>query len=194
DASIAMVIGIVATAGFLIAGAGILGEQHVVPKGESVALQLSELFSAKWGPAGAFLFVLGGTAALLSTQIGQLAGWPRMLADTFRLAVPRIANKYSWKKQFRAILIILSLASMTIIYTLGYKPVVLVKFAAIFEGLLLTPFQAIVVFFGLYFIMPKFFKPEVKKLITPHWTIGAGLILAFYFFLYFCVVQLPAIL
>ena len=40
----------------------------------------------------------------------------------------------------------------------------------------------------------KISAAEVKKLITPHWSIGAGLILAFLFFLYFCVVQLPSIL
>lgn len=194
DASLAMVIGIVATSGFLIAGAGILGSRQVVPEGNSVALQLSELFASNWGSAGAFLFVLGGAAALFSTQIGQLAGWPRLLSDTFRLCMPRMAERIPWKLQFRAILMLLTLASMTIIYTLGYKPVVLVKFAAIFEGLLLTPVQALVLFIGLYFIMPKFFRPEVRKTITPHWSIGAGLAVAFFFFLYFCVIQLPLIL
>jgi Mn2+/Fe2+ NRAMP family transporter len=194
DASVAMIIGILATGGFLIAGAGILGSRQVAPSGEAVALQLSEIFSAHWGSAGAFLFVLGGSAALLSTQIGQLAGWPRLLSDAFRLCLPSIAKKYTWKAQFRTILIILSLASMIIIYTLGYKPVVLVKFAAIFEGLLLTPFQALAIFFGLYFIMPRFFQPAIRKQVTPHWSIGVGLILAFGFFMYFCVVQLPAIL
>lgn len=194
DATIAMVIGVVATGGFLIAGAGILGARQVVPEGERVALQLSEIFSTQWGSVGAFLFVLGGTAALLSSQIGQLAGWPRLLSDAFRICMPRQAAKYTWKKQFRAILLFLSLLSMIIIYTLGYKPVVLVKFAAVFEGLLLTPFQAIVIFCGLYVIMPKFFKKEVQKLVRPHWTIGAGLILAFLFFSYFCIVQLPRVL
>lgn len=194
DASVAMVIGILATGGFLIAGAGILGRQQIVPSGEAVALQLSEIFAANWGRTGAFLFVLGGTAALFSTQIGQLAGWPRMLSDAFRLCLPRTAKRYPWKTQFRFILLLLTTASMIIIYTLGYKPVVLVKFSAIFEGLLLTPFQAAVVFFGLYFVMPRFFRAEVRKLVTPHWSIGAGLVLAFLFFLYFCVVQLPTIL
>lgn len=194
DASLAMVIGILATGGFLIAGAGILGARQVIPDGESVALQLSELFSAGWGKTGGFLFVLGGTAALLSTQIGQLAGWPRMLADTFRLSLPKQSVKYSWKLQFRVLLIILSMASMIIIFTLGYKPVVLVKFAAIFEGLLLTPLQAAVVLYGLYVIMPRFFNREVRRLITPHWSIGVGLLISFLFFTYFCIVQLPTIL
>ncbi len=193
DASFAMIIGILATSGFLIAGAGILGSKHLVPEGESVALQLSEIFAANWGKTGAFLFVLGGTAALFSTQIGQLAGWPRLLSDAFRICMPKTAEKYSWKLQFRSILILLSAASMVIIYTLGYKPVVLVKFAAVFEGLILTPFQAIAIFAGLYIIMPKFFEAEVRRLLRPHWSIGAGLIVAFLFFTYFIVVQLPAI-
>jgi Mn2+/Fe2+ NRAMP family transporter len=194
DASVAMIIGIIATACFLIAGAGILGNSQTIPEGETVALQLSELFAANWGSTGAFLFVIGGTAALLSTQIGQLAGWPRLLSDTFRICLPKIASRYSWKRQFRSILLLLTSASMIIIFTLGYKPVVLVKFAAVFEGLLLTPFQAITIFIGLYYIMPRFFKGEVKKLITPHWSIGLGLFLAFSFFMYFCIVQLPSIL
>jgi Mn2+/Fe2+ NRAMP family transporter len=194
DASIAMVIGIVATAGFLIAGAGILQPNHVVPEGNMVAIQLSEIFAARGGKLGGFLFILGGTAALISTQIGQLAGWPRLLGDSIRLCIPSSTKKYSWKIQFRALLIFLSLASMVIIYTLGYKPVVLVKFAAIFEGLLLTPFQALAIFFGLYFVMPKFFDEAVRNIIRPHWSIGLGLVIAFLFFAYFCIVQLPTIL
>jgi hypothetical protein len=194
DATLAMVIGIIATGGFLIAGAGILGISEIVPQGEEVALQLSEVFASKWGSTGAFLFVLGGSAALLSTQIGQLAGWPRLLADAFRICLPGVSRKYSWLRQFRFLLIVLSVLSMIIIYTLGYKPVVLVKFAAVFEGLLLTPLQAAVVFAGLYFIMPRMFSTEVRKLLTPHWSIAAGLVAAFLFFMYFCVVQLTFIL
>ncbi len=112
DASIAMIIGIVATAGFLIAGAGILQPGHVVPEGEKVAIQLSELFAAKGGKLGGFLFILGGTAALLSTQIGQLAGWPRLLGDSIRLCIPASATKYSWKFQYRFLRVFLSIASM----------------------------------------------------------------------------------
>lgn len=194
DATIAMVIGIVATAGFLIAGAGILQESQIVPEGDQVAIQLSEIFAVNGGRLGSFLFILGGAAALLSTQIGQLAGWPRLLGDSIRLCLPAFSAKYSWKFQFRFLLVFLSIASMVIIFTLGYKPVVLVKFAAIFEGLLLTPFQALVLFYGLYFVMPKFFNDKVRNIIRPHWSIGAGLILAFLFFAYFCVVQLPGIL
>ncbi|MFZ5941692.1 MAG: Nramp family divalent metal transporter [Bacteroidota bacterium] len=194
DATLAMIIGIVATAGFLIAGAGILNPAQIVPDGPEVAIQLSSLFSSRWGEFGGFLFLLGGSAALISTQIGQLAGWPRLLSDTIRITFPMAEKKFSGKTRFRFLLILLSLASMTIIYTLGYKPVALVKFAAVFEGLLLTPLQALVVFTGLYFVMPRFFRPEIGRMLRPGWLIGAGLILAALFFGYFCIAELPSIL
>jgi len=191
DATLAMIIGILATGGFLVAGAGILHPLRIVPDGPEVAVQLSNIFSRSWGEAGAFLFLLGGTAALISTQIGQLAGWPRLLSDTFRICLPKIASRFSWKSTFRFILVLLSLASMTIIYTLGYKPVALVKFAAVFEGLLLTPLQAIAVFIGLYFIMPSFFPEESRKILKPGWLLAAGLFIATLFFGYFCIAELP---
>ena len=69
----------------------------------------------------------------------------------------------------------------------------LVKFAAIFEGLLLTPLQAILILIALYYVMPRFFKPDVARILRPHWTIAAGLIVSFLFFSYFCIYQLPKI-
>jgi hypothetical protein len=83
---------------------------------------------------------------------------------------------------------------MLIIYTLGYKPVFLVKSSAILDGLLLTPLQAIWVFAGLYYVQPKLFNSEVANIIKPGRAIGAGLILAFIVFTYFCVYQIPKIL
>jgi len=193
DSSFAMIIGILVTGGFLIAGAGVLGPREIAPEGEEVARQLSGIFASRWGYAGAFLFLLGGIAALLSTSIGQQAGWPRLMADSLRICVPAFNRKFQWKSQFRLFLVLFFAGSMVIIYTFSYQPVALVKFAAIFEGLLLTPLQAFLILFVLYFVMPKFFKPEVAKILRPRWTIAAGLIVAFLFFSYFCVYQLPRI-
>ena len=83
---------------------------------------------------------------------------------------------------------------MVIIYALGYQPVVIVKFSAILEGLLLTPLQAIWILIATYWVMPKMFHPDVAKTLKPHWIIAVGLIIAFLFFGYFCVIQIPAIL
>jgi hypothetical protein len=83
---------------------------------------------------------------------------------------------------------------MFIVYTLGYKPVYLVKTGAILDGLLLTPLQAIWIALGLYWILPKLYKPETYKIIKPHWIFGVGLLIAAVVFGYFCVFQIPFIL
>ena len=194
DSTVAMVIGILVTCGFLIAGAGVLGPLHIAPEGEKVALQLSGLFSSRWGRLGGFLFLLGGTAALVSTNIGQLAGWPRLLADSFRICIPAFGRRFRWKTQYRIFLGFFFITNMLIVYTLGYKPVVLVKFAAVLEGLLLTPFQAILILVGLYVVMPRFYNKEVACILRPHWVIALFLILAALFFGYFCIYQIPRLL
>ena len=56
DSSFAMIIGILVTSGFLIAGAGILGPREIAPDGPQVAFQLSNLFSIRWGKLGGVLF------------------------------------------------------------------------------------------------------------------------------------------
>ncbi len=194
DSSFAMVLGIVITLGFLIAGAGVLGPAKLAPSGEKVALQLSGIFSSRWAQAGGFLFLLGGSAALIGTLVGQLAGWPRLLADSFRICIPGFARRLSWIQQFRAFLVFFFLTNMIIVYSFNLRPVVLVKLGAILDGLLLTPLQALWIGIGLYLVLPRFYKPEIGKMLRPGWWIGAGLLVAFLVFGYFCVVQLPAIL
>jgi len=193
DASVAMVIGITATAGFLIAGSGVLGSMGIVPEGDEVAIQLSEIFASRWGTTGAILFMVGGTAALFSTQIGQLAGWPRLLADTFRICIPAFGKVLQWKNQFRLFLFFFFITNMIIVYTIGYKPVMLVKLGAILDGLLLTPLQAIWIFVGLYVVMPKLLRKDTWKILKPHWIYGVVLIVAFLVFGYFCIYQIPRI-
>jgi Mn2+/Fe2+ NRAMP family transporter len=190
DATIAMIIGIVVTISFLIAGAGVLRPRQLAPAGEEVATTLATIFSSKWGALGGFLFMLSGTAALIGTQVGQLAGWPRLLADSFRICIPGFQKKFSWKKQFRIFLIFFFCTNMIIIFTLGFKPVFLVKLSAILDGLLLTPFQAIWVAIGLYMVMPKLLSKEAKEILRPHWIFALGLVIAFLVFGYFCLFQI----
>ena len=193
DSSFAIVLGTLITLGFMIAGAGVLGPAKLAPSGEKVALQLSGIFSSGWGSAGGFLFLLGGTAALIGTLVGQLAGWPRLLADAFRICIPAFAKKFTWIMQFRLFLVFFFLSNMIIVYSFNLRPVVLVKLGAILDGLLLTPLQALWIGVGLYVILPRLFKPEVGKMLRPNWVLGAGLVIAFLVFGYFCVVQLPAV-
>ncbi|HIC74012.1 MAG TPA: hypothetical protein EYO92_02855 [Candidatus Marinimicrobia bacterium] len=128
---------------------------------------------------------------MTSTLIGQLAGWPRLLADSFRICFPGFQKRFAWKKQFRIFLVFFLCSNMIIVYTLGFKPVFLVKMGAILEGLLLTPFQAIWVGIGLFVVMPKLLSNEAREVLRPHWVLAAGLIIAFLVFGYFCLFQLP---
>lgn len=194
DATLAMVIGIVVTGAFLIAGAGILRPAHVAPQGEQVAFELSELFSSRWGHAGGFLFMLAGAAALISTQTGQLAGWPRLLADSCRICMPGFGKKFAWKTQFRLFLLFFLCANMIIVFCFKEKPVVLVKTGAILDGLLLTPLQALWVAIGLFVVMPKMLSKEAAKILKPNWLFAVGLIIAFLVFGYFCIFQIPSAL
>jgi hypothetical protein len=193
DSSLAIVIGIVITLGFMIAGAGVLGPARLAPNGEKVALQLSGIFSSKWGSAGGFLFLLGGSAALIGTLVGQLAGWPRLLADSFRICIPGFARKLTWIMQFRLFLVFFFLSNMIIVYSFNLRPVVLVKLGAILDGLLLTPLQALWIGIGLYLVLPRLYKPEIGKMLKPGWPLGVGLAIAFLVFGYFCLIQLPAV-
>ncbi len=193
DATIAMIIGTVITACFLIAGAGVLRPMKLAPEGPNVAFTLSNLFTVQWGEIGGTLFIIGGAAALVSTQVGQMAGWPRLLADTFRICIPGFSKRFTWKNQFRIFILFFVFTNMIIVYTLGLKPVFLVKLGALLDGLLLTPLQALWVGIGLFYIMPKMFSKEVGKILRPNTILGVGLILAFMIFSYFCFYQFPSI-
>ena len=191
DSFVALIIGILVTSGFLIAGAGILGPREIAPEGNQVAIQLSTIFSSQWGKLGGLLFMIGGTAALMSTSMGQLAGWPRLVADAFRICIPAFGRALQWKYQFRIFLGLFFITNVYIISTLGSQPVVLIKFSAVVDGLLFTPFQSILILFAIYFIQPKLFQPDVAKMLKPHWIFAVGLVVAFLFFGYFCVYQIP---
>ena len=193
DATIALVIGVVVTVGFMMAGAGILRPAEIAPEGSQVALALANVFSAKWGAMGAKLFVLAGLAALMSTLLGQFAGFPRLLADCARLTFPATA-KFPWKTQFRFFLVVIAISNLVIVYSFGLKPVLLVKFAAIIDGLLLTPLQAVAAGLVLFLVMPKFFPANIAKILKPSPIIAVGLFAALLLFGTICVFKMPAAL
>jgi Mn2+/Fe2+ NRAMP family transporter len=193
DATLAVLIGVVVTCSFVVAGAGILRPRHLAPDGAAVAVTLSEIFAANWGKVGAVLFMLAGSVALISTQVGQLAGWPRLFADCCRICIPSVANKFSWKTQYRFFLVVFFFTSMVIIYTIGYQPVLLIKAGSVLDGLLLTPLQAICVAVGLFFVMPKILSSEAARILKPNRIFLAGLVVAFLVFAYFCYRVMPII-
>ena len=80
---------------------------------------------------------------------------------------------------------------MTIVFTLGLKPVALIKAGAIIDGLLLTPLQAFWVFAGIFIVQKRLFNREVSDILKPHWIFGLMLLLAFGVFAYFCIWHIP---
>ncbi|MFH1744078.1 MAG: Nramp family divalent metal transporter [bacterium] len=193
DATLGMVVGVAVTVAFAIAGAGVLRPAQVAPDGAEVAFQLSRIFSDHWGVWGAHLYILAGLAALISTLVGQFAGWPRLLADCARILIPGVA-RHPWKTQFRAVLVLYALSNMVLVYAFQLKPVFLVQVGAILDGLILTPLQALSVGLVLYLVMPRFYSRDVARILKPSPIFACGLALAFIVFAYFCVFQIPRVL
>ena len=191
DATVAMIIGILVTGGFMLAGAGVLRPEHIAPEGASVAIELSVIFGKIWGKFGAKLFVIAGCAALTSTLIGQFAGWPRLLADSVRICFPKFSQKFSWAVQFRMFVTFFFITNTLIVYTLGFKPVFIIKISAVVEGLLLTPFQAVAVLIGLVWVMPRLVGKEAYAILKPGWLLRVGLVISAIVFGYFCLYKIP---
>ena len=186
DALTAMIVGVIAICCFMLAGAGVLRPEHIVPEGTSVAFELSIVFGKIWGRGGAALFMIAGCAALTSTLIGQFAGWPRLIADSLRICIPGFNRTFAWKTQYRLFLFIFFITNIIIIYSLGLKPVFIIKISAVLEGLLLTPFQALAVLAGLVWVLPRLVSSEAFKILKPHWILLSGLAIAAIVFGYFC--------
>jgi len=193
DATAATVITMILTLCFLIAGAAILGTSHQAPSGSQVAVTLSQIFTSKWGAFGGFLFMLTAAVALVGTQLAQLSGWPRLLADAFRICIPGF-GRLKWKVQYRIFLVFFFITNIILVFTFGMKPVLLVKLGAVLDGLLLTPLQALWTLAGLYVVLPGLYSKEAYQIIRPHWLFAVFLILAFLLFGYFCIFQIPFLL
>jgi Mn2+/Fe2+ NRAMP family transporter len=191
DATLALLIGLTVSCGFLIAGAGVLGPLEQVPQKGQVAEVLSKILSSQWGPMGGAVYLLAGSAALISTQLGQLAGWPRLLADCFRICIPSFNRRLSWKWQYRSFLLFFFCTNMAIVYGLGEEPVAVIQLAAAIDGVLLTSLQAVAVGVGLYLVMPRLLSAEAWAILKPHWFFAVILAVAAVVFGYVCLIQLP---
>jgi len=194
DATLAMVIGVVVTGAFFIAGAGVLRPERIAPQGNDVAIELSRVFARDWGRIGGVIFMITGASALVATQIGQLAGWPRLLADSFRICFPGLGKRCSWKVQFRFFLVFFFITNFIIVGLFKGRPVILIMFSSVIDGLLLTPLQAVWVAVAMYFIMPKMLSSEARRILKPHWIFAVGLVAAFLLFGYVCIFQIPTTL
>ncbi len=177
DATLAFAIGTVVTSGFVLAGAGVLRLHEIVPKGDGVEMagSISSIFSLQWGSIGAIIFLVAAVAALVGTLLGQLSGWPRLLADAFRIVIPAVPRRFGWKTQFRFFALIFFCTNMVIVYVMQENPIGLVRTAALLDGILLTALQAVWVAVGLYIVMPKMLSKEAYAVLRPSWIFAVGL-------------------
>ncbi len=194
DSSLAMILGILVTGAFLVAGAGILGVEHMVPQDNNMAEVLSEIFARRWDKIGGFLFKLCGAVAMVSTLMGQLAGWPRLLADSCRLCIPGFNRRLAWKRQFHIFLVLFFCTSTLIVCVLGKQPISLLKISSILEGVLLIALQAAAVAFGLFVVMPRMLSNEAYRVLKPGWIFAVGLLGTLLFYGYLCITQVPQVL
>ncbi|MCY3020240.1 MAG: Nramp family divalent metal transporter [Planctomycetota bacterium] len=193
DATVACVIGVTVTSAFLLAGAGILHPAQVAPQKEELVPTLSRIFSSRWSAAGGVLFAAAGAAAMVSTQLGQLAGWPRLLADCVRNIFPRF-GAVSPTKRFRLFLCLFLVTNLVISQLLGNELLLLVTIGAVMDGLLLVPLQAAAVAWGLYVTQRKLLSPEAWDVLKPRPFHAIGLLVAFLASSYVCVFRVPAML
>jgi hypothetical protein len=177
DATIALVIGVVVTSAFVLSGAGVLRPLQLVPKGDGVQMAgtIASIFSSRWGAIGGTLFLVAAVAALVGTLLGQLAGWPRLLADAFRLAIPAVHRHLQWKVQFRLFLVLFFCTNMVIVYVMQENPIGIVQTAAVLDGILLTALQALWVGVGLYVVLPRLLSKEAWEVLRPSPVFGVGL-------------------
>jgi len=184
DATIALVIGVVVTGAFVLSGAGVLRPLQLAPRGDGIQMAgtIASIFSSQWGAIG-------------GTLLGQLAGWPRLLADAFRLAIPAVHRRFEWKTQFRFFLILFFGTNMAIVYVMQRNPIGIVQTAAILDGILLTALQALWVGLGLFVVLPRLLPREAWDVLRPSPVFAVGLAVGFIVFGFLTVTEaIPQIL
>jgi len=188
DACLAAAVGILITSAFMIAGAGVLRPAQVLPAGNQVALTLSTLFSDRWGRAGGILFLVAGSAAMISTLVGQLSGWPRLLTDCARIVWPPTA-RIRLVTRFRTILVGLWVGNLLIAFWLD--PVRLVRLGGQLDGVLLTPIQAGSLLAAFYVVLPRIVPRASWRILRPGPALTVLLAAAALVYAVLCVVFLP---
>ena len=178
DATIALVIGVVVTGAFVLAGAGAScapGSSCRAATAWSWPGTSPPSSRPSGGRSGGTVFLVAAVAALVGTLLGQLAGWPRLLADAFRLAIPAVHRRFEWRTQFRFFLVLFFCTNMIVVYVMQKNPIGIVRTAAVFDGILLTALQAIWVGVGLYVVLPRLLSKEAWEVLRPSPVFALGL-------------------
>jgi manganese transport protein len=140
DAGLTTILSTVVTAAFFLLGTAILHRQKTMPQGLQVVDQISDVFTASYGPWSKALFVVGAFCTLYSTLVVVAAATGRMMADFLAsLDLLDRANESSARRchrivQTAALLILLSIFLVTTVSPAGP-----IMFGHFILGVFLTP-------------------------------------------------------
>jgi hypothetical protein len=166
--------------GVVVTGAFVLGRGRPAPAaaraegdGLEMAGSIASIFSSQWGAIGGTLFLVAAIAALVGTLLGQLAGWPRLLADAFRLAIPAVYRRFEWRTQFRFFLVLFFCTNMVVVYVMQRNPIG-IGTAAVFDGSC-SPRCRRSGWVGLFVVLPKLLSKEAWEVLRPSPVFAVGL-------------------
>jgi manganese transport protein len=140
DAGLTTILSTIVTAAFFLLGAAVLHRQKTLPQGLHVVDQISDVFTASYGPWSKVLFVVGAFCTLYSTLVVVAAATGRMIADFLAsLGVLDRGNESSARRchrivQTAALVILLSIFLVTTVSPAGP-----IMFGHFILGAFLTP-------------------------------------------------------
>ncbi|KUO62620.1 MAG: hypothetical protein APF84_02420 [Gracilibacter sp. BRH_c7a] len=138
DLSISFVIQGLACFAFMIAGAVILRPLGIVPEGSSLATEQARLFTEVLGPWAQQLFILGAAAAMFTTLMVAIDCETRIGQDLFKRLKKNVMQTEADRiKVYRGFLIFSVI--ITVIFSKVAAPLTLLKFGAVFDGVILLP-------------------------------------------------------
>ncbi len=140
DAGLTTVVSTIITGAFFLLGSAVLHRQKTVPHGLQVVDQISDVFTASYGPWSKALFVVGAFCTLYSTLVVVAAATGRMAADFFAsLGFFDRANEATTRRCHRFVQTAALLILLTLFLTTTVSPAVPIIFGHFVIGVFLTP-------------------------------------------------------
>ena len=140
DTLIATILAVVITISYYIMGASILHRLEVLPAGLDVVKDISNIFTATYGPWAYWFFMFGGFCTLFSTVVVFGGSWGRMWTDFFvSMGITGWQDetlRFRWVRFWQSLFLVACLLGAW-----GFKtPVKMIIFGASINGLMLPLF------------------------------------------------------
>ena len=140
DVAVCTALATVTTLGYFLIGAAVFHSRGIVPGGDQVIDQLSDMLTKTWGPWTKGIFLCGAAATIMSTLIVATAGFSRMWTDmfaSFRLIDRDNPQSVLWSQRIMQSLYLLACLAVSVFG--AHSPEKLIIFAQYVAGLVCTP-------------------------------------------------------